>query len=76
VVDDPNRPVELFHNDSEHRPAVNERIWVELDDPIEATLYPVHITGMFAVSRGGAAGGDALCRVVRGHARVIALETD
>lgn len=54
----------------------NERIWIELEEPIEDTPCPVHITGEFVVQPGRTAGGDVLYRVVGARARVIALEQD
>lgn len=76
VLHDPNRPVELFHGDGGHEPASNERIWVELVEPIESTRYPIHVTGRFAIEPGRTPAGDVLYRLARAQARVIALEMD
>jgi putative ABC transport system permease protein len=76
VIDDPNHPTELFHGDGGHGPEANERVWVDLEQPIEATFYPIHVTGTFRISPGSTPAGDALYRLVGASARVIALPGD
>lgn len=76
VRSDPNRPEELFHDDAGHHAALNERVWVELEEPIEPTLYPIHVTGTFTIRRGRTPFGEALYRIVGARARAIVLETD
>lgn len=76
VMDDPNRPAELFHEDSGHLVDINQRVWVELEEPLEPTLYPIHVTGTFTISPGRTPFGETLYRIVGARARAIVLETD
>ena len=74
VLENPNRPVELFHD--EHRPEVNERIAVELSEPIEQSLYPIRVTGTFQVRGSGTEWGEALYHLVGASAKVLVFESD
>ncbi len=76
VAEDPNKPVEPFHDDAEHQPEANQRIRVELKEPVEATLYPVRVKGTFVITHEHAARGEELYRLENAEARVIALERD
>ncbi|KAB2969625.1 MAG: FtsX-like permease family protein [Thermoanaerobaculia bacterium] len=73
---EPPRPVELFHDSSEHEPAVNERIWVDLQDPVEGTPQLMRVTGRLMVGSSTTEWGEAVYRLVGARARVLALEGD
>lgn len=76
VVDNPSHPVELFHEDSEHRPGVSQRIAVDLSEPVETTRYPVRVTGTFVVRPQRSALGPAVYQLAGARAKVVAFEGD
>lgn len=77
VRDDPNRPIELFHDHDQDRPEENQRIWVELRDPIEPTFYPIRVQGTFQIQPDQTKVGFSFYyRLVKASAKIIASKTD
>ncbi|WP_437979185.1 FtsX-like permease family protein [Sorangium sp. So ce295] len=75
VADDPNKPAELFHEDAP-QPARNERILVELNEPIEATLHVVRVRGTLTIKAERTPLGEALYHLKGARAEVVALDVD
>ena len=74
--DDPNQPIELFHEHDQKRPEENQKIWVELREPIEPTLYPVQVRGTFRLQPVQTKAGLIIYRLVDASAKIIALQKD